>query len=122
MSAVRRTVAVPQLATGNIAYARYRHIDDGLTIFTNDAGAQHMMKRADAERLLAGQLPESSPEVAALDRLGFLRSAPRLDVLADRLRDRRGYLMIGTSLLGLDTSTIDRSIAGLQAQIDSRLG
>ena len=98
MSAVRSTVAVPQLAAGNVAYARYRHIDDGLTIFTNDAGAQHMMKRADAERLLAGQLPESSPEVAALDRLGFLRSAPRLDVLADRLRDRRGYLMIGTSL------------------------
>src|SRR5213079_752073 len=70
-------------------------------IFTNDAGRYHVMPRADFDRMLRGDLPADSPHIAALGGSGFLKSPDRIDrvdVLADRLRDRRGYLMIGTSL------------------------
>src|SRR5205823_12278955 len=41
---------------------------------------------------------DESRHRAALDEGGFLRASPKIDVLADRLRDRRQYLFQGPSL------------------------
>ena len=99
MSAVRRSIPIPQYQGGDVAYARFRHLPSGdTTIVTNDAGRYHLMPRGDFDSMLKGDVAPDAPLVAALAEQGFLRSQPKIDVLADRLRDRRGYLMIGTSL------------------------
>lgn len=106
MSAIRRAVplarpapVVSGPAEGGLAYARFRHLPNGThTILTNDAGRFHLLPRAEFEALAAGRLDEGSPYRALLDELGFSRRAPRLDVLADRLRQRRQYLFQGPSL------------------------
>ena len=99
MSAVRRSISIPKYEGGDVAYARFRHLPTGeTTIVTNDAGQYHMMPRADFDSLLKGEVTPDAALISALGEGGFLRSQPKVDVLADRLRDRRGYLMIGTSL------------------------
>ena len=99
MSAVRKSMPLPRHPAADLGFARYRHLPGGnSTIVTNDAGRFHLLPRADFDRLLAGTLPPDSPHLARLAELGFLRSAPRIDVLADRLRDRRQYLFQGPSL------------------------
>ena len=103
MSAVRRSIPLGNKPRPDgadlLAYARFRHLPDGsATLLTNDAGRFHLMPRADFDQLLAGTLDPASPHRAPLAELGFLRAAPRIDVLADRLRERREYLFQGPSL------------------------
>src|SRR5207237_5842048 len=63
-----------------------------------DAGRFHLMPQLEFDRMLHGELANDSVHYGSLADLGFLRSSPKIDVLADRLRDRRGYLMQGTAL------------------------
>jgi His-Xaa-Ser system radical SAM maturase HxsB len=97
MSAVRSTVSLPRAQGGDVAYARFRHLGRH-TVLTNDAGRFQILPRESFDRMLRGELDASTPEIARLAADGFLRSQPKIDVLADRLRSRRGYLMQGPSL------------------------
>jgi His-Xaa-Ser system radical SAM maturase HxsB len=97
MGSIRKSVAVAPHAETGLAYARWRHLPDGGgTVVTNDAGRFHLMPRLGFERLLHGA-PDDA-DAAALAERGFLRRAPKIDVLADRLRERRAYLFQGPSL------------------------
>jgi len=94
---MKRTVAVSRAVAGDVAYARFRPVGEHV-ILTNDAGRYHLMPRLAFDQMLAGELQIDAPDLARLAEEGFLRSQPRVDVLADRLRSRRGYLMQGPSL------------------------
>ncbi|MSP63172.1 MAG: His-Xaa-Ser system radical SAM maturase HxsB [Myxococcales bacterium] len=94
---MKRTVAVPKAIADDVAYARFRRLGDHV-VLTNDAGRFHLMPQLEFQRMLGGELQLESPSHVRLAELGFLRSQPKIDVLADRLRDRRGYLMVGPSL------------------------
>jgi His-Xaa-Ser system radical SAM maturase HxsB len=96
---MRRAVAIPKHEAGDVAYARFRKIPGAdSVVVTNDAGRYHLMPQLAFDRMLHGELQNDSVDYGALADLGFLRSSPKVDVLADRLRDRRGYLMQGTAL------------------------
>ncbi len=94
---MKRAVALPKPVAGDVAYARFRAVGDHV-VLTNDAGAFHLMPRLAFDKMIAGDLALGSPDHAKLSELGFLRSQPRVDVLADRLRERRQYLQQGPSL------------------------
>jgi His-Xaa-Ser system radical SAM maturase HxsB len=94
---MKRTVALQRAEAGDVAYSRFRKTGDHV-VLTNDAGRYHLMPQLEFDRMLRGELALDSPHHAALSDGGFLRSTPKIDVLADRLRARRGYLMQGPSL------------------------
>src|SRR2546421_649581 len=97
MSAVRKAVSIPRYESGDVAYARYRKIPGAdHVIVTNDAGRFHLLPQMEFDRMMHGDV--DAPNRARLAELGFLRSAPKVDVLADRLRERRAYLACGPSL------------------------
>ena len=94
MSVVRKSVAVPTWRLAMSPTTRFRHLPNtDTTIVTNDAGRYHLMPRAEfgtrwSPATSISTRRTSRPSVSS----GFLRSQPKIDVLADRLRDRRGYL------------------------------
>src|SRR5262245_44457861 len=99
MSSVHRTVSLARYPVDGLAYARYRRLPGrDAVVVTNDAGRHELLPGADFERLLRGELTVDGELHARLADQGFLRRAPRTDVLADRLRERREYLFQGPSL------------------------
>ncbi len=96
---MKRAIAVGRPVAGDVAFARFRRVPgSGQVIVTNDAGAFHLLPEPEFDRMIHGRLDPASPHLLRLGDLGFLRSQPKIDVLADRLRSRRQYLMQGPSL------------------------
>jgi His-Xaa-Ser system radical SAM maturase HxsB len=93
---VKQSVALPRAVAGDVAYARFRRVGEHV-VLTNDAGRFELLPALAFDRMLAGAL-DDAPALERLGENGFLRSKPRVDVLADRLRSRREYLMQGPSL------------------------
>ena len=100
MSGTRKTVSIPTYKNGDAAYARFRRLPgtSDKVVVTNDAGRFHLMPNLEFDRMIHGDVAFGNEHREKLGELGFLKSVPKIDVLADRLRDRRSYLMQGPSL------------------------
>lgn len=94
MTAAETTPAPPTVAVDQLGYFRFGRVA-GKVLLTTDAGDWAFLTEPEFAQLLAGEVTESHPRFAELQKNGFLRANLDLDALAARFAPRVAHVARG---------------------------